>query len=154
MREIGCVISVKDDAAIVAMPTSKECERCGACIIAGEGKQVLLLAKNTAGASEGDTVEVEIAPGKVIAAAFIIYVIPILLTIVGFLIGSAMAGGDPDSNIPIVVAIAFLVASFVAVWLYDMRLRRVERRQAIVTRVLSDTECEETSRITRVKLGG
>lgn len=154
MKETGCVVTVKDDAAIVAMPTSKECESCGACLVAGEGKEVLLLAKNGVGAVEGDAVEVEIAAGKVIAAAFIIYVIPILLTIVGFLVGNAVAGGDPDSNVPIIFAVAFLVASFVAVWSYDMKLRRVERRQAVITRIVDTDGLEERDRISRVKLGG
>ena len=154
MKEIGCVISVKDDAAVVSMPKNKECETCGACLLGAEGKEVLLLARNVANASEGDTVEIEIAPGRVMAAAFVIYVIPILLTIVGFAIGNAVAGGDPESNVPILVAVGFLVVSFIAVWLYDLRLRRVERREAVVTRVLTDTECEEISRVSRVKFGG
>ena len=154
MKETGCVVSVKDDAAIVAMPMSKECESCGACLVAGEGKEAMLLARNDAGAAEGDTVEVEIAPGRVIAAAFTIYVIPVLLTIVGFLVGNAVAGGDPDSSVPIVFAVVFLVVSFIGVWLYDMKLRRVERSQAVVIRVLKDEDGEEPSHISRVKLGG
>lgn len=154
MRETGCVVSVKDDAAIVAMPTSKECESCGACLLAGEGKEVLLLARNAAGAAEGDTVEVEIASGRVVAAAFVIYVLPILLTIVGFFVGSAIAGGSEDSGLPIMMAVVFLVASFVGVWMYDLRLRRVERRQAVVTRVLETSESDKASRISKVKLGG
>lgn len=154
MREEGCVVSVKDEAAIVAMPISKECESCGACLMAGSGKELLLLATNTAGASEGDRVEVEIASGRVIAAAFIIYMIPILLTIVGFLIGSAIAGGSEDSGLPIVLAVVFLVASFIGVWLYDLRLRRVERRQAVITRIIGRDQEDTTSRISRVKLGG
>lgn len=154
MREEGCVVSVKDEAAIVAMPISKECESCGACLMAGSGRELLLLATNAAGASEGDRVEVEIASGRVIAAAFIIYMIPILLTIVGFLIGSAIAGGSEDSGLPIVLAVLFLVASFIGVWLYDLRLRRVERRQAVITRVIGRDQEDTTSRISRVKLGG
>ncbi len=136
------------------MPRSQECEACGACLLGVEGKEVLLLARNEANASEGDTVEIEIAPGRVMAAAFIIYVIPILLTIVGFVVGNAMTGGDPESDVPIFMAVGFLVVSFIAVWLYDLRLRRVERREAVVIRVLTDVECAETSRVSRVKFGG
>lgn len=154
MKEKGCVVSVKDDAAIVAMPMSKECESCGACLISSEGKEVVLLARNEAEAAEGDMVEVEIAAGRVVAAAFIIYVIPLLMTIVGFLLGNNIAEGDPNSQLPIVFAVLFLVGSFVGVWLYDMRLRRVERREAVVTRILAQDETEAGGRISRVKLGG
>ncbi|MBD3348859.1 MAG: hypothetical protein GF400_06645 [Candidatus Eisenbacteria bacterium] len=154
MKEKGCVVSVKDDAAIVAMPMSKECESCGACLLSSEGKEVVLLARNEARAAEGDMVEVEIAAGRVVAAAFIIYVIPLLMTIVGFLLGHRVVGGDPNSQLPIVLAVIFLVGSFVGVWLYDMRLRRVERREAVVRRVLPPDEAEAGGRISRVKLGG
>jgi len=154
LTERGCVISVKDDAAVVAMPMSKECESCGACLIAGEGREVVLLARNDAGAAEGDNVEVEISAGRVVAAAFIIYVIPLILTIVGFLVGNRLSGGDPNSHLPIIVAVLFLVSSFVGVWMYDMRLRRVERREAVVIRVLTEEGVEDEKRISRVKLGG
>ena len=146
VKEIGCVTSVKGDAATVAMPMSGECKKCGICEVAADSKEVLLEARNDAGAREGDTVEIEIAPGRVLAAAFIIYMIPILMTIVGFLVGSAAAGGAPDASLPIVLAVVFLVVSFVLVWLYDRRIRRTERRHAVVTRVLTEDEAEEHMR--------
>ena len=72
--------------------------------------------------------------------------IPIILTIAGFLVGNTIAGGDPDSNLPIVLAVVFLVVSFLLVWLYDRRIRKAERRRAVVTRVLSEEEAEEHRR--------
>ncbi len=155
MKEIGCVVSVSGDAAVVTMPMSPDCEKCGACVVADEGKELLLLAQNAAGAGQGDTVEIEISAGRVLAAAFIIYMVPVLMTIVGFILGNALSGGDEEANLPILLALAFLVVSFLSVWLYDMRLRRVERRQAVVTRVLSQEEARlHRSRIEPAKLGG
>ena len=146
MRETGCVVSLKGNTAVVAMPVSGSCDSCGACMISGDGKEVLLVARNSAGASEGDTVEIEINSGRVIAAAFIIYMIPVFMTIVGFLVGNAISGGAEDATLPIGMAVAFLVVSFLGVWMYDLRLRRVERRDAVVTRVLSTEEVEERQR--------
>jgi sigma-E factor negative regulatory protein RseC len=146
VKEIGCVASVEGDAATVAMPMSGECKKCGLCTVASGGREVLLEARNDAGAGAGDTVEIEIAPGRVLAAAFIIYMIPILMTIVGFLVGSAASGGDPDADLPIVLAVVFLAVSFVLVWLYDRRLRKAERRHAVVTRVLTKEEAEAHAR--------
>jgi sigma-E factor negative regulatory protein RseC len=155
VKEAGCVVSVNDDAAVVAMPMSPECEKCGSCMIAGEGKEVLLLAKNSAGAGPGDTVEIEISAGRVIAAAFIIYMIPVLMTIVGFLVGNAITGGAEDADLPIVLSVVFLVVSFLCVWLYDLRLRRVERREAVVTRILTGEEAAAHRRQTEpANIGG
>ena len=51
MKEIGCVASVEGDAAVVAMPASGNCDRCGICLMAQGSKEFLLLARNAAGAS-------------------------------------------------------------------------------------------------------
>ncbi|MCD4690641.1 SoxR reducing system RseC family protein [bacterium] len=143
MREIGRVATVKHDAAVVSMPMSGACERCGVCMVAGDGRNVLLLAKNEVEAVEGDYVEIEISPGRVIAAAFIIYMIPVFLTIAGFVVGHWLSAGDESSTLPIVLAVAFLISSFVGVALYDARLRKVERHEARIIRRLSDDEIRE-----------
>jgi sigma-E factor negative regulatory protein RseC len=135
LRESGCVVSVNGDIAVVAVRMSGACEKCGLCLASSDGKEMLLLAKNEIGAREGDDVDIEILPGKVIAAAFVVYMIPVVMTIFGFLLGSALTGGSDTSALPIVLAVLFLVGSFAGVWLYDMRVRRHETRQATVTRI-------------------
>lgn len=151
MREYGHVVSISEQAAVVAMRMSGECKKCGLCMKSSDGKEVLLLAKNEVDASVGDIVEIEISPGKVIAAAFIVYMIPIIMTVVGFLIGSALVGGSEESGIPIGMAVIFLVASFFGVWMYDKRVRRKETREATVLRVVED---EDKKHVELVKLGG
>jgi sigma-E factor negative regulatory protein RseC len=155
MTEIGRVASVEGDAAVVTMQASAECCHCGMCLMAHEGGEFLLLARNAAGAAPGDTVEVEVEARRVVAAAFAVYMVPVLATIGGFVAGNAITGGAPDAPLPIVLAVAFLVASFAVVWAYDLKLRRAERHQAVVTRVLTAEEAEaEKRRVKTVRLGG
>jgi sigma-E factor negative regulatory protein RseC len=154
VKEVGQVASIKGDAAVVVMTVSGECERCGVCMVASGDREAILLARNSVGAVEGDTVEVEISAGKVLAAAFTIYMIPIIMTIAGFAIGNAISGGAEDAVMPIVLAVAFLVTSFVGVWLYDRRLRKTERAQAVVVRVLPQDEATGHSHVESVTLGG
>lgn len=153
MREVGSVISVKDDAAVVAMPMSGDCERCGMCIATSDRKEVLLLARNDPGAKAGDLVEIEIGAGKMLAAAFIVYMVPVFMTIIGFFVGGAVPGPS-GGDLSITFAVGFLVLSFVCVWVYDLRLRKVERRQAVITRVLAQEETTERRRIRPVSFGG
>lgn len=152
MKETGHVVSVSDDMAVVAMRMSGACKKCGLCKPTGDGKEVLLSAENGAGARAGDIVEIEIMPGRVLVAAFAVYMIPVVMTILGYLVGNRIAGGAEDSFLPIGLSLAFLVVSFVAVWLYDLRIRRSERRDAFVRRVLSEEEVPEHIRV--VKFGG
>lgn len=154
MMEVGQVASVKKNTAVVVLPSSGECERCGICMSASGGRESILLARNAIGALEGDTVEVEIAAGKVLAAAFTVYMVPVIMTVLGFMLGSRLTGGAEEASLPIVLAVVFLVASFVGVWLYDRRLRKVERRQAVIVRILSEDEAERHPRVESVTLGG
>ena len=152
MTEVGRVVSVNGNAAVVAMRMSGTCEKCGLCLASSDGKEVLLLARNEPGASRGDAVEIEIRAGRVLVAAFALYMLPVLMTIVGFLVGSAVSGGSEESSLPIVLSVTFLVVSFLGVWLFDLRVRRTERRDAVVKRILGNDIDSPTIGI--VKFGG
>jgi positive regulator of sigma E activity len=154
MIEYGSVVSVNDDAAVVEMGMHGACKKCGLCQTSSGGKTVLLLARNAAGAAVGDAVEVEISPGRVLAAAFVVYLIPVVMTVIGFAVGSALSDGSEESALPIVLAVVFLVASFLGVWLYDARVRKSDRRDAAVRRVLGEDEAERVRHIEVVKFGG
>ena len=87
-------------------------------------------------------------------AAFALYLLPVLMTILGFVVGSAVSGGSEESVLPIVLAMTFLVLSFLAVWLFDVKVRKADRRHATVKRVLSEEEADASPRIQIVKFGG
>ncbi len=146
MVETGIVVSVENDAAVVSMPMSGGCKNCGICIVGEDGHDVLLLARNELGSVQGDTVEIEISNGKVVAAAFAIYMVPVFLTIMGFVVGNWITGGAEEAVLPIVLAVVFLVVSFVGVALYDSRVRKTETHEATVVRILSPDEVDEHNR--------
>jgi len=160
LTEVGRVVSINADAAVVAMRRSQACEKCGLCLSSGDGREVLLLARNDAGAGPGDAVEIEISPGRVLVAAFALYLLPVLMTILGFVAGNSIVGGSEESFLPIGLAVAFLVVSFVAVWLFDLKLRKTARRDATVVRVLPGEDSggenggDGSRKIEVVKLGG
>jgi sigma-E factor negative regulatory protein RseC len=152
VTEVGRVVSVNGNAAVVAMRMSGACEKCGLCLASSDGKEVLLLARNDVGARQGHTVEIEISAGRVLVAAFALYMLPVLMTIVGFLVGSAISGGSEESALPIGLSVVFLIVSFLGVWVFDLKVRRAERRDATVKRILSDEGA--SSPIGIVKFGG
>ncbi len=146
MIETGIVVSVENEAAVVSMPMSGGCKNCGICIVGEDGHDVLLLAKNGLGAVQGDTVDIEISSGKVVSAAFIIYMVPVFLTILGFVVGNWITGGAEEAVLPIVLAVIFLVLSFAGVALYDARVRKTETHEATVVRILSPDEVDERNK--------
>jgi len=152
VKEVGRVVSVNDDGAVVSMRASGACDKCGLCMASSGGREILLLALNEAGAGVGDAVEIEISPGRVLVAAFALYMLPVLLTILGFAVGSYMSRGDENSPLPIIMAVVFLVVSFIATWLFDLRIRKHTRPEATVKKILDADG--ESSRIQVVKFGG
>lgn len=73
-------VSVKRDSAC------GDCSNCGGC----NGGCIRIKVKNTLAASVGDTVLIETASSFVIALAAIVYILPILLFFVGYILGNLL----------------------------------------------------------------
>ena len=86
--ETGIVQSVKNDYARVKVKRVHDCGGCKACIFAGKG-DIDLLVRNTVSAKVGDLVTVDAAHsgGRSLLATVIGLGIPLILWIIGFVIG-------------------------------------------------------------------
>lgn len=102
---------------------SGDCHQCSGCGAAQE--TLLLTAKNPIGARAGELVVIESQSGPVLAAAAVLYMVPLMLFFVGYLMGSLLW-----SNGPLIGCIAFgfgIVASV----LYDRLV--VKKRKTVYT---------------------
>ncbi len=128
MSETGVVVGIHDDQAIVEMEASRDCEACGACRYTSTGRMVAPV-RNTLNAVVGDTVKVDIEPEMVVAAAMIVYILPIALFFVGYSLFMwfgdilALSGEMPG----VVGALLFLIGSFFAVRIVDRRVQVTRR---------------------------
>ena len=67
---------------------SGDCHKCSGC---GAAKETMIFtAKNAIHASPGDIVKVESATGPVMKAAIVLYVLPLVLFFLGYLIGALL----------------------------------------------------------------
>lgn len=64
---------------------SGDCHKCSGCGAAKE--TIFLTAKNAIGAGPGDLVIIESGSGPVLAAAAVLYLLPLVLFIAGYLVG-------------------------------------------------------------------
>lgn len=69
---------------------SGDCHKCSGCGAAKES--ILLTAENPIGARVGDLVTIRSATGPVLKAAAVLYVAPILLFFLGYLLGALWLG--------------------------------------------------------------
>lgn len=82
MEQIGIVKELRGNMAVVSVNRVSACgENCAQCKGGCTPSKAITKAENAAGAFVGDTVKVESDTGKVIFAAFMVYIVPLLCAI-------------------------------------------------------------------------
>ena len=83
------------------------CGSCESCIFQSELKTI---AKNSIGAKPGQKVVISSSSGKVFSAAILVYIMPLIFFLAGFVLSSAF--GAPE-GICVLVSFCFLILSAV-----------------------------------------
>lgn len=100
MIERGIVVSVHDGAVDVAIEPSEACETCGGCAEGAAGKRLLEGVEDVLGALRGDEVEVETSGHVRHRAQGLVYVVPVMAMVAGYLAGfllGTLAEFAPDA---------------------------------------------------------
>lgn len=87
MKETGKIVNIENGLAKVKIMRNTVCGDCGACQIGQDNLVMETLAKNPVSAKIGDQVEIETQTIDILKASFIIYTFPLLMFIVGSLVG-------------------------------------------------------------------
>lgn len=97
-----------------ACASAHNCGSCDHCSMMENAPELIVRAANTCGAKIGDTVTVESATSKVLGAAALLYLTPIVLFFIGYFVGQALAFAESGSiAIGGVGFIIGLLASFI-----------------------------------------
>ena len=101
MIEKGEVVGTEGKLAFVKFIRTSACGNCTACGMAKDDKDVVVEVWNSTDVKKGELVEVEIETQKAIASSAIAYVFPLMMLIIGAVIGFALGGGPVkmDKNI-------------------------------------------------------
>lgn len=91
MEQIGTVKSVIGNTAEVKVHRVSACgENCAHCKGGCTPTDIVAKAENRALAAVGDTVKIESDTGKVILAAFLVYMVPLLTAMIAAIVMSAL----------------------------------------------------------------
>ncbi|MBQ7713014.1 MAG: SoxR reducing system RseC family protein [Clostridia bacterium] len=123
MLEVGFVESVNEHrgTAKVVFDRKSACDKCRMCLTAsGEKMKVYVEVKNTLGAKVGDKVGVTMSDRFVLRAAFIVYVVPVLLVGAGLAIFRKLG----DLLLLAVVAVCLLLGIGVGIFADRMIRKR------------------------------
>ena len=95
-------------ACIRQSACSGDCHKCSGC---GAVEQTMIFtAINPIGARPGDTVTVESATGPVLKAAAVLYLMPLVLFIIGYLVGMQWKLGALIGGLAFVLSIGLTIA--------------------------------------------
>ena len=119
MEQKAKVHSVRDDgtARVVVIRESAcsgDCHKCSGC---GAAKETLIFdAVNAIGAAPGEVVTVTSESGPVLAGAAVLYMVPLALFFLGYLLGDVLAG------LGALGGVAGFVGGIVLAAVYDRRI--------------------------------
>ena len=104
------VIRIRESAC------SGDCHKCSGC--GAQSETMILTVHNPIGAKAGDMVVIESATGPVLKAAAMLYILPVVLFLLGYLVGENLWAVGP------VFGILGIVLGLVLVKLYDRHLQK------------------------------
>ncbi|MCK4422836.1 MAG: SoxR reducing system RseC family protein, partial [Candidatus Omnitrophica bacterium] len=125
MRETGVVLRLMDDStAEVKIKKKSACNKCNLCRDTGHDFMVTRVL-NTLGARPGDSVGLEISSAKTMAAAGLIFIVPVIALIAGLGLGDVLGRGYGLQKaeihlISLISGIVFLGLAYACVHFFDV----------------------------------
>lgn len=144
MKSSGKVTEINGNTIKVKMFKESSCAHCSGCGDASKLTRELELFYD--GEVEvGDIVTFELEDAKMLKIGFLVYILPILMMILGFVVSSKMGNSEKTS---VFISLGFLTVSFVCLHIYDKYFVK-EKVQMIVTAVEKDTHEFNTDSCTK-----
>lgn len=134
MDRTGIIVDQMGEFSKVKLLRHTACGNCGACQLGDDQKDIMLVARNKAKANVGDMVEVSMATGGVLSAAFIMYVIPLFGLFVGLMLGQLFFNGN-DALVALVGVLTMSLAFFI-IKLNDKKFLKNEKYTAQILNIL------------------
>ncbi len=139
--EEGIIINVNETTAMVRTKQMTACESCAekdTCHSTGGSSKIMEVeADNTANAQLGDTVIVTFESSQLFMLSFLLYVFPIIVMIIGALLGERVAGnfnGNP-STYSAIMGFAFFFAAMAVVKLMDKKARKTGKYRPEIIKI-------------------
>ena len=129
------VLRLENGNGVVQFIAKEECKSCATShqCMEGGAKTRTLRVRNAIGAVPGDTVEVTIDPGKFIVSAFLLWIVPVLSLITGYLI---VFRSIQSESAAIVGGLVFMVITFFLLKFLDSQILKKQWLLPVITRVI------------------
>ena len=144
MNREGIVTEVKGDYVQVDLVRHSACGSCGACHMGDENMQMSVECLNQAQAQVGDRVELVMKTENVLAAAFIAYMIPLAMFILGLVVSmKVLTANNYQGSVEGIGTLIGLVAMFITygiIRLNDDKFKSSQKYLSVVIKVLNEKD--------------
>ncbi|WP_353892604.1 SoxR reducing system RseC family protein [Proteinivorax hydrogeniformans] len=135
MQNVGTVREIKGTKALVEVQRHSSCSKCGACNLGSE-KSKVITAENSAKAQEGQKVMIDMATVGVLRAASIVYIIPLITLILGFIATTYVLGGNEAYGM--LGGLAIMLISFLLINKMEPRFNKNKGYTPTITEIIED----------------
>jgi positive regulator of sigma E activity len=136
LKELGKIIRVEDDRAVIHMDARGGCKSCGMnayCHATGTGRRELRLGLGGKEYAAGDIVEIETPARSLLTAAFLVFILPLILSITMYFIVFSITGSTGYGLLGFFGC--FVLAEFLITWIDKAFGRRRFFEPRIVRRI-------------------
>ncbi|MDF9406873.1 SoxR reducing system RseC family protein [Pelotomaculum isophthalicicum JI] len=132
----GIVMAIDGKIAKVRASRHSDCDSCGAC--PGD-KATVMDVYNRADAKVGQRVVIEIPEANMLKAAFVVYMLPLLTTFMGYLIGVWISQkyGFPALLTEVSASVAAFVLTLLYIKFFDRSMTKI-KMMPVITEILSE----------------
>ncbi len=134
MKQIGVIIEVHEDKAVVQIKRATACgEKCGQCS-GCESTMNEVWAINVAGAKIGQTVIMELDDANVLFAAFVMYIVPVIMLFIGIFLGFTVFNNGLAS---VIAGLVLMISTFILIKKMDSKFSSFGKFKPIITKIIS-----------------
>lgn len=127
MNKTGYVVSTSGQKAYIDVRRTSACgDKCSSCGGGCDVPSLRVEAENSVGAKSGDFVELGMSTKAVLKSAFIVYVIPLIMLVVGIVSGIEIAkkiGMKNYESIGLLSGLVLLFVSFIMIRIIDKKIK-------------------------------
>lgn len=135
-NEIGYVIEIEEEIAMVRIGRHSDCKNCGLC---PGTDNIVLEVDNSLGAKVGDKVYIEMKEDKLVRSVYIVYIQPLVLTFVGIFIGYFLSNYINQSKVlfEIIFGVIFFIISIVYIKFEDKKVAKNANSVPKIVKIIS-----------------
>lgn len=145
MREVGRVIEIKEDYALVNVKRKSACGSCCACELGSSKKpEVDVKARRMIECEVGDYVYIEMTAPDMLRASAIAYGIPLLALMFGIVVSYLVLGDKTGASegLSFFTGLVFMGISFAVIHRYDNKLKESRKYEPALVELAARSEFE------------